>query len=146
MKFLDTNGSMNIVEREDNDIVKIIIRITDDMLDFNVSQFIDIIKTDLLTAEYNNDKAHLIAFSCDGISDDDILYMRNLVYEIVAEALSGEKLNKDWQPRPTLVDQLDANLRAQTIFLNYEIEPQILNIIFEKDNKICYNMIKERNE
>lgn len=140
MKFLDTNGSMDIVEREDYCLKTV--TITDSMLDLVVPLYIKNIQ-EQMGREYSENNCYLFKFICDNVSDEDILYTKNLVYEIVAEHLASEKLNKDWQPRPTLVEQLDANLRAQTIFLNHKITPQFLNVVFEKNNVICYNMIKK---
>lgn len=142
MKFLNTQNTMNIEEHEKWG--NCVFELKDEMLDLIVPEFIKLLEEDLENQLFD-DKPYLFTYNCDDLTDEDILYTKNMVYEIVADTLRGPQSNKDWQPRPTLLEHLDANLRALTMLLNYEIKPQILNVVFVKNGKILYSLVKEKN-
>jgi DNA-binding NarL/FixJ family response regulator len=85
----------------------------------------------------------LIEVVVDSVSDDDIEYMKDLVVELIAESLTGERLNKDWQPRTAISNMLNTTIKAQTTLLNYSIVPSVLNIVFTKEGQEVYNLIKK---
>ena len=66
-----------------------------------------------------------------------------MVYEILAECIRRDKVNSNWQPKITISNKLDMNMKAQNTMLNYNTVPNILNVKFEKNEKVLYNMIKE---
>lgn len=140
MKFLDTEGTMKIVE---NDIFsECVICIPDEMLDLSLSDFIEDLTLEIKSHCYINDYPALFNIKCDDMDETDIEYIKNLVCEIIADALSKEQINKDWQPRLELNEQLDMNMKAKTSLLNHKIEPRIFNIIFTKESEVLYSIIK----
>lgn len=141
MKFLKTNNEMSFVEEEMWSTYTI--NITDDMLDLTVNSFINALSSKINKYKCAIDSPVLFVFKCDELTEEDISYCKNMVYEVLAECIKGDKVNSNWQPKITISNKLDMNMKAQNIMLNYNTLPNILNAKFEKNEKILYNMIKE---
>ena len=141
MKFLKTNNEMSFVEEEMWSTYTI--NITDDMLDLTVNSFINALSSKINKYKCAIDSPVLFVFKCDELTEEDISYCKTMVYEVLAECIKGDKVNSNWQPKITISNKLDMNMKAQNTMLNYNTLPNILNAKFEKNEKILYNMIKE---
>lgn len=141
MKFLKTDDSMSFVEEEL--FSEFIIEIKDEMLDLSVPDFIHKVSRRVKKYNYCKDSPVLFTVKCDELTEEDIEYTRNLVYEIIAESIAKEKVNKDWQPKLSINSKLDMNMKAQTTLLNHITLPNILSVKFVKNDKMLYNMIVE---
>lgn len=141
MRFLNTDDSMKLVDEELYS--EYVIEIKDKMLDLSVPDFIDALSRKIKKYNYCKDSPVLFTIKCDELLEDDIEYTRNLVYEVIAECISKERVNKDWQPKLTLNDKLDMTMKAKTTLLNHRTVPNILNVKFVKNEKMLYNMIVE---
>lgn len=141
MIFLKTTDKMYFEDYKNYDIFDL--KITNEQLDDPMSKFIGDVREMMIDVPAN-DTAVLINVNVDDIDDDDIEYTKHFIVEVIVEALCGEKLNDDWQPRSVIVNGLDATMRAQTMLQNYDIEPKILNIFFVKNNQIVYELVKEK--
>lgn len=140
MIFLDTKDKMSFIDIEDNYSIYLM-EITNDDLDLPMSAFIEQIQERM--EDLSAEEPTLIGVIVDSVSDDDIEYMKDLVVELIAESLTGEKLNKDWQPRTAISNMLNATIKAQTTLLNYSIVPSVLNVVFTKEGQEVYNLIKK---
>ena len=140
MIFLDTKDKMSFIDIEDNYSIYLIEIINDD-LDLPMSAFIEQIQERM--EDLSAEEPTLIKVIVDSVSEDDIEYMKDLVVELIAESLTGEKLNKDWQPRTAISNMLNTTIKAQTTLLNYSIVPSVLNIVFTKEGQEVYNLIKK---
>ena len=140
MIFLDTKDKMSFIDIEDNYSIYLM-EITNDDLDLPMSAFIEQIQERM--EDLSAEESTLIEVVVDSVSDDDIEYMKDLVVELIAESLTGEKLNKDWQPRTAISNMLNTTIKAQTTLLNYSIVPSVLNIVFTKEGQEVYNLIKK---
>lgn len=140
MIFLDTKDKMSFIDIEDNYSIYLM-EITNDDLDLPMSAFIGQIQERM--EDLSAEEPTLIKVIVDSVSEDDIEYMKDLVIELIAESLTGEKLNKDWQPRTAISNMLDTTIKAQTTLLNYSIVPSVLNIVFIKEGQEVYNLIKK---
>lgn len=140
MIFLDTKDKMSFIDIEDNYSIYLM-EITNDDLDLPMSAFIEQIQERM--EDLSAEEPTLIKVVVDSVSDDDIEYMKDLVVELIAESLTGEKLNKDWQPRTAISNMLNTTIKAQTTLLNYSIVPSVLNIVFTKEGQEVYNLIKK---
>ena len=141
MKFLKTNDEMSFVEEELWSTYTV--NITDDMLDLTVNNFIKTLSSKIDKYKCAIDSPVLFVFKCDELAEDDITYCKNMVYEILAECIRRDKVNSNWQPKITISNKLDMNMKAQNTMLNYNTVPNILNVKFKKNEKVLYNMIKE---
>lgn len=141
MRFLNTDDSMKLVDEELYS--EYVIEIKDKMLDLSVPDFIDALSRKIKKYNYCKDSPVLFTIKCDELLEDDIEYTRNLVYEVIAECISKELVNKDWQPKLTLNEKLDMTMKAKTTLLNHRTVPNILNVKFVKNEKMLYNMIVE---
>jgi hypothetical protein len=141
MKFLKTDESMSFV---DEDLYsEYVIEIKDEMLDLSVPDFIHTISQKIKKYNYCKDSPVLFVVKCDELTEEDIEYSRTLIYEIIAESIIKERVNKDWQPKLSINSKLDMTMKAQTNLLNYNTLPNILNVKFVKNDKMLYNMIVE---
>lgn len=140
MIFLDTKDKMSFIDIEDNYSIYLM-EITNDDLDLPMSVFIEQIQERM--EDLSAEESTLIEVVVDSVSDDDIEYMKDLVVELIAESLTGEKLNKDWQPRTAISNMLNTTIKAQTTLLNYSIVPSVLNVVFTKEGLEVYNLIKK---
>ena len=141
MKFLKTDESMSFVEEELYS--EYVIEIKDEMLDLSVPDFIHTISRKVKKYNYCKDSPVLFIVKCDELTEEDVEYTKNLVYEIITESITKEKVNKDWQPKLSINSKLDMTMKAQTNLLNYITLPNILNVKFVKNDKMLYNMIVE---
>jgi hypothetical protein len=141
MRFLNTDDSMKLVDEELYS--EYVIEIKDKMLDLSVPDFIAALSRKIKKYNYCKDSPVLFTIKCDELLEDDIEYTRNLVYEVIAECISKERVNKDWQPKLTLNEKLDMTMKAKTTLLNHRTVPNILNVKFVKNEKMLYNMIVE---
>ena len=141
MKFLKTDDSMSFVEEELYS--EYVIEIKDEMLDLSVPDFIHVISRKVKKYNYCTDSPVLFVVKCDELTEEDVEYTKNLVYEIITESITKEKVNKDWQPKLSINLKLDMTMKAQTNLLNYITLPNILNVKFVKNDKMLYNMIVE---
>ena len=41
------------------------------------------------------------------LTEEDISYCKNMVYEVLAECIKGDKVNSNWQPKITISNKLD---------------------------------------
>lgn len=144
MKFLDTTGIMNIVEIEDSSYAIYELTIDNEELDLPLSIFIDKQKEKL--SKLCSTCPTLISVITKDMAEEDILYMKDLVIEIIAESICEDKINDDWQPRTAITKVVDTTMKAKTAFLNHTVSPEIINIQIVKDDKVVYNLINERNE
>lgn len=140
MIFLDTKDKMSFIDIENNYSIYLM-EITNDDLDLPMSVFIKQIQERM--EDLSTEESTLIEVVVDSVSNDDIEYMKDLVVELIAESLTGEKLNKDWQPRTAISNMLNTTIKAQTTLLNYGIVPSVLNIVFTKEGQEVYNLIKK---
>ena len=139
MLFLKTTDKMWIENYNDFDICDI--KITEEELDLPMSEFIKILRERISSFDFKD--VVLFKINVDELEKDEVEYIRHFIIEVIAEALSGEKLNGDWQPRTEISKQLDATIKAQAAFLNYDIEPAILNIAFIKDGITIYQLVQQ---
>ena len=141
MKFLNTDESMSFVEHDLYS--EYVIEIKDSMLDLTVPEFISTVSRKVKKYNYCKDSPVLFIIKCDELLEEDVEYCRQQIYEIITESIRREKVNNDWQPKLSINNKLDMNMKAQTNLLNYRTLPNILNIKFVKNEKMLYNMIKE---
>lgn len=142
MKFLNTDDRIDIIDIDDI-YSEYIIEIKDCMLDLRTSEFIQYISNRVKNYNYCKDSPVLFTIKCDEILEDDIEYIKDLIYEVITESIIIEKTNKDWQPKIEIDNKLDTTMKAKTNLLNYSTLPNILNIKFVKNEKMLYNIIKE---
>lgn len=140
MIFLDTKDKMSFIDIENNYSIYLM-EIANDDLDLPMSTFIRQIQERM--EDLSAEEPTLIEVVVDSVSEDDVEYMKDLVVELIAESLTGEKLNKDWQPRTAISNMLNTTIKAQTTLLNYSIVPSVLNIVFTKEGQEVYNLIKK---
>ena len=105
MKFLKTNNEMSFVEEEMWSTYTI--NITDDMLDLTVNSFINALSSKINKYKCAIDSPVLFVFKCDELTEEDISYCKNMVYEVLAECIKGDKVNSNWQPKITISNKLD---------------------------------------
>ncbi len=142
MKFLNTDDRIDIIDIDDI-YSEYIIEIKDCMLDLRTSEFIQYISNRVKNYNYCKDSPVLFTIKCDEILEDDIEYIKDLIYEVITESIIIEKTNKDWQPKIEIDNKLDTTMKAKTNLLNYSTLPNILDIKFVKNEKMLYNIIKE---
>ena len=142
MKFLNTDDRIDIIDIDDI-YSEYIIEIKDCMLDLRTSEFIQYISNRIKNYNYCKDSPVLFTIKCDEILEDDIEYIKDLIYEVITESIIIEKINKDWQPKIEIDNKLDTTMKAKTNLLNYSTLPNILDIKFVKNEKMLYNIIKE---
>ena len=142
MKFLNTNDRIDIIDIDDI-YSEYTIEIKDCMLDLRTSEFIQYISNRVKNYNYCKDSPVLFTIKCDEILEDDIEYIKDLIYEVITESIIIEKTNKDWQPKIEIDNKLDTTMKAKTNLLNYSTLPNILDIKFVKNEKMLYNIIKE---
>lgn len=141
MIFLNTNGSMNLMESEVYTTVDFILE--DYMLDLSLSEFTKLVYERLSKVYFAYDTPTLFRVISEGIEAEDVEYVLPFLTELMTESLRVEKVNKDWQPRPAISNRLNLNIKAQNNLLNYKTNPEILTIKIYNNDELIYDMIKE---
>ena len=143
MIFLDTRDTMKFVEHDD--YTSVTLNIEDYMLDLPLSDFTNLIHDKVNRFYFDFNTPTLFSVVCNDIAKEDVEYIIPFLMELITESIGLEKVNKNWQPKASISDKLELNMKAQTNLLNYKTNPNILTIHVLRNNEKVYEMIRKEN-
>ena len=140
-KFLDTNGTMNIVERENFSTVEC--NFVNEWLDLNLkecSKKIEEMFEPLFTEE---PVVYVINFDGD---EEELSWVIDLMLELAIDNITTEEAKfKDIRPhaRYEVSNKIALNLTAQKQLINYISVTRLFTIEIRLKDKTVYNMLGE---
>lgn len=140
-KFLDTNGTMNIVERENFSIVEC--NFINEWLDLNLKECNKKIE-EMLEPRFTEEPiVYVINFDGD---EEELSWVIDLMLESAIDNITTEEAKfKDIRPhaRYEVSNKIALNLTAQKQLINYKSVTRLFTIEIRLKDKIVYNMLGE---
>lgn len=140
-KFLDTNGTMNIVERENFSIVEC--NFINEWLDLNLKECNKKIEEMLEPRFTDEPVVYVINFDGD---EEELSWVIDLMLESAIDNITTEEAKfKDIRPhaRYEVSNKIALNLTAQKQLINYKSVTRLFTIEIRLKDKIVYNMLGE---
>lgn len=140
-KFLDTNGTMNIVERENFSIVEC--NFINEWLDLNLKECNKKIE-EMLEPRFTEEPiVYVINFDGD---EEELSWVIDLMLESAIDNITTEEAKfKDIRPhaRYEVSNKIALNLTAQKQLINYKSVTRLFTIEIRLKDKIVYSMLGE---
>ena len=140
-KFLDTNGTMNIVERENFSTVEC--NFINEWLDLNLKECSKKIEEMFEPRFTEEPVVYVINFDGD---EEELSWVIDLMLELAIDNITTEEAKfKDIRPhaRYEVSNKIALNLTAQKQLINYKSVTRLFTIEIRLKDKTVYNMLGE---
>ena len=140
-KFLDTNGTMNIVERENFSTVEC--NFVNEWLDLNLKECSKKIEEMFEPRFTEEPVVYVINFDGD---EEELSWVIDLMLELAIDNITTEEAKfKDIRPhaRYEVSNKIALNLTAQKQLINYKSVTRLFTIEIRLKDKTVYNMLGE---
>ena len=146
MKFLNTEGIMNIEERKKG-IITVPLTFYNEWLDLSMKEFHNKIEEMYISAVLNND-TDPVCYEIDFQgTDEELDWVLEHLIEVGIDCIVPKEVTKFEEMRPharfEVADLIATNMISQKRLINYKSNTKIFTITIKINNEIVYEMIKE---